>query len=64
MPSVPAINECFALIVKHYTKADIKVFWSCLDLINFFTFLYVFSGMSVSSQLLYFQVFQHLKTYT
>ena len=36
VPSLPFKNQFLAVVVKTYAKADVKVFWICTILLDFF----------------------------
>ena len=42
VPSLPCRIYYFPIAVKNYAKKNIKVFWSCLILLDFSTFCQVF----------------------
>ena len=39
MPSIPSRKKALAIAVRNYIKAEIKVFSSCPNLLDFFTLL-------------------------
>lgn len=42
VPSLPFKNQFLAIVVKTYAKADVKVFWICTILLDFFNCCHIF----------------------
>ena len=62
MPSFPSRNKTLAIAVKNYAQANIKVFCSCLSLLDPFTlFSILYVGLQYDSRGKYIMKRKHTK---